>query len=149
MLLARIARAVAALAALPGVAVAQPSPPAATPAWSLSGNVGVFSQYVFRGLTQTNAKPALQGGFDAAHQGGFYAGTWLSNISWYSDTPGLDDASASLEWDVYGGWKWNAGNDVTLDAGLQYYAYPGRYPAAPPARTRSRPTPRRAGRCCR
>lgn len=129
------------LTALPGVALAQApatappttpglaNAPAATPDWTVTGNVGVFSQYVFRGLSQTDDKPALQGGFDVAHRSGFYAGTWLSNISWYSDTPGLDQASASLEWDIYGGWKWDVGHDVTLDAGLLQYAYPGRYPA--------------------
>jgi uncharacterized protein (TIGR02001 family) len=140
MTLARIARAFA-LTALPGVAPAQSSAPvpatapamadapAATPDWTMTGNLGVFSQYVFRGLSQTDDKPALQGGFDVAHRSGFYAGTWLSNISWYSDTPGLAAASARLEWDLYGGWKWDAGHDVTLDAGLLQYAYPGRYPA--------------------
>src|SRR5688572_17036529 len=64
---------------------------------TLSANVGLSSQYVFRGLTQTHQEPAIQGGFDYAHAGGFYAGTWLSNISWFSDlVPGT---SSSFEWD--------------------------------------------------
>jgi uncharacterized protein (TIGR02001 family) len=133
---------VLALCALPGVALAQssapapattpamPAAPAAPPDWTMTGNLGVFSQYVFRGLSQTDEKPAVQAGFDVAHRSGFYAGTWLSNVSWYSDTPGLEAASASLEWDLYGGWKWDLGNDFTLDAGLLQYFYPGRYPDA-------------------
>jgi uncharacterized protein (TIGR02001 family) len=52
----------------------------------VTANVGVFSQYVFRGLTQTDRHPAVQGGFDYAHPSGLYAGTWLSNISWFTDT---------------------------------------------------------------
>ncbi|NBR27852.1 MAG: hypothetical protein EBT83_05495, partial [Betaproteobacteria bacterium] len=52
---------------------------------TLTGNFGIFSQYIFRGLAQTNRKPAAQGGFDYAHESGFYAGTWLSNISWLKE----------------------------------------------------------------
>src|SRR5512137_2066927 len=52
------------------------------PDYTLTGNFGIYSQYIFRGLTQTDAKPAAQGGFDYAHKNGLYVGTWLSNISW-------------------------------------------------------------------
>jgi uncharacterized protein (TIGR02001 family) len=52
----------------------------------VSANVGIFSQFVFRGLTQTARHPAVQDGFDYALASGVYAGTWLSNISWFSDT---------------------------------------------------------------
>ena len=55
------------------------------PDWTFTGNVGLYSQYVFRGISQTNEKPAVQGGFDLGHKSGFYAGTWASNISWISD----------------------------------------------------------------
>jgi uncharacterized protein (TIGR02001 family) len=120
----------AALATLAcGTAVAQTPATPPAPDWTVSGNVGIFSQYVFRGLSQTNEKPALQGGIDVAHKSGFYAGTWLSNISWYSDTVGLQDASASLEWDFYGGYKWDLGNDFVWDFGGLYYYYPGSYPS--------------------
>jgi hypothetical protein len=60
--------------------------PAQTPAtapesdWTFTGNVGLYSQYVFRGISQTNEKPALQGGFDVGHKSGLYAGTWASNV---------------------------------------------------------------------
>ena len=96
---------------------------------SATANVGVFSQYVFRGLTQTDRHPAVQGGFDYAHSSGLYAGTWLSNISWFTDTnPGN---SASLEWDLYAGFKktWDLG--FTTDVGYLRYQYPGSYPALP------------------
>ena len=101
--------------------------PAATPAFTASANIGLFSQYVFRGLTQTNEKPALQGGFDVAHESGLYAGVWGSNISWISDaTP---HASASLEADLYAGYKHAWSDTISSDIGLLHYAYPGDFPA--------------------
>lgn len=105
------------------------TPAAAAPAsdHTLTGNVGLYSQYIFRGLTQTNRKPALQGGFDYSHSSGIYVGTWASNISWLRDaTPSSYSSGASLEWDFYGGFKGNFGkSDFTYDAGLLYYYYPG------------------------
>ena len=62
-------------------------PAAPPPEHTITGNVGLYSQYIFRGLTQTDRDPALQGGFDYAHSSGFYAGTWASNISWLKRTP--------------------------------------------------------------
>ena len=105
-----------------------PAPAAAPePDWVFTGNVGLFSQYVFRGISQTNEKPALQGGFDLGHKSGFYAGLWGSNISWLSDAN--TNVSASLEVDLYGGYKWAFAPDWTLDLGALYYWYPGSYPA--------------------
>lgn len=100
------------------VAAAEP-----TPEHTLTGNVGLYSQYIFRGLTQTDRKPALQGGFDYAHSSGLYAGTWASNISWLRDG-GAYRSGGSLEWDFYGGWKPTFG-DFTFDLGTLYYWYPG------------------------
>jgi uncharacterized protein (TIGR02001 family) len=116
-----------------GTAWAQTTPapaPAASapePDWTFTANVGIFSQYVFRGISQTNEKPAIQGGFDVAHKSGFYAGTWASNISWISD--GLPDASVSMEWDFYGGYKFALPSDFSGDVGVLQYYYPGSYPA--------------------
>ena len=47
---------------------------------SFSSNVGIFSQYVFRGITYSDERPALQGGFDYAHDNGLYAGIWGSTL---------------------------------------------------------------------
>jgi uncharacterized protein (TIGR02001 family) len=107
----------------PAIALAADPAPAPTPEHTITGNVGLYSQYIFRGLTQTNKEPALQGGFDYAHSSGFYAGTWASNISWLRDG-GAYRAGGSLEWDFYGGWKPTFG-DFTLDLGTLYYWYPG------------------------
>lgn len=105
----------------PGFASAQaPASP-----HTLTGNVGFFSQYIFRGLTQTDRDPALQAGFDYGHASGLYAGTWASNISWLRDF-GTYSGGGSLEWDFYGGFKGAFGkSDFGYDVGLLYYYYPG------------------------
>ena len=101
---------------------------APTPEHTLTGNVGVYSQYIFRGLTQTNKNPALQGGFDYAHASGLYAGTWMSNISWLTDTPTATGyKGGSLEMDFYGGYKGSLGGDVGYDVGVLQYYYPGNF----------------------
>lgn len=94
---------------------------------AFSANVGVVSQYVFRGLAQTNRRPAIQGGFDYAHASGLYAGTWLSNVNWVADA--IPDASASLEADFYAGFRGEFGSTgITGDIGYLRYQYPGSYP---------------------
>jgi len=91
---------------------------------SFSANVGLYSNYIFRGISQTSGEPALQGGFDYAHSSGFYAGTWASNISWLEDFGAYK--RSSLEWDFYGGFKGTIGkSDFTFDVGTIYYYYPG------------------------
>jgi len=91
---------------------------------TVSGNLGIFSNYIFRGVTQTTEKAALQGGFDYAHASGFYAGTWGSNVSWLTDG-GVYTAS-SLELDIYGGYAGTFGkSDFGYDVGAIYYYYPG------------------------
>ena len=118
-----VAGAVAA-ALLPGVALAQ-AQQAPTSPHTLTGNIGLYSQYIFRGLTQTDRDPALQGGFDYSHSSGLYAGTWASNISWLRDFPSYS-SGGSLEWDFYGGFKGTFGkSDFGYDVGLLYYYYPG------------------------
>lgn len=93
----------------------------------ISANVTLASEYVYRGISQTREKPALQGGFDYAHASGLYAGVWGSNISWLED---LDvNASSSLELDLYAGYKGKIGEDIGYDVGYLRYQYPGSYPA--------------------
>lgn len=121
------AGALLAIAVVAPAQAADEAAPAPQPALQLSSNIGVVSQYIFRGTTQTDGKPALQGGFDLSHSSGLYAGTWLSNISWISDTNAA--ASASLEADFYAGWKPAFTDWLTGDIGVLRYAYPGSYPA--------------------
>ena len=106
--------ALAAFAALP--VLAQNTPPA--PDYTLTANVGLFSDYRFRGFTQTDYNPAIQGGFDFAHKSGFYLGNWNSNVS------SAVFNGAPIEMDFYGGWKTTLG-EIGLDLGAIYYYYPG------------------------
>ncbi len=108
------------------VAHAQTAAPAAAPATpehTLTANAGIFSEYIFRGISQTAGKPALQGGFDYAHSSGFYLGTWGSSISWLQDFGAY--TRSSLEWDFYGGYKGTFADDFSYDVGVLYYYYPG------------------------
>ena len=76
-------------------------------------NIGVQSNYEFRGISQTDKNASLFGGADATY-GKFYAGTWLSNVEFHNGT--------SIEYDFYAGFKPQAG-PVALDLGVIYYGY--------------------------
>ena len=89
------------------------------PADPLSFNVGVVSEYRYRGISQTRLKPALQGGVDYAAPNGFYLGAWASTIKWIKDAGG--DAGAEV--DLYGGYKTEVAPGLTLDVGLLQYYY--------------------------
>ncbi len=95
--------------------------PAAIPEHSLSFNVGLASDYRYRGIAQSRLKPALSVGADYAHASGLYVGTWLSTIRWVKDAGG----NAPLEWDVYGGYKGRFGaSGLGYDVGMLRYQYP-------------------------
>lgn len=101
-----------------GVGLLMAAPAMAQERSSLSGNVALTSDYVFRGISQTGGNPAVQGGADYTH-GPFYVGAWASNI----DFEELG-AGSGIELDLYGGVRHNVG-PVTLDAGVIGYFYPG------------------------
>lgn len=94
-----------------------------TPEHTFTPNVGVVSDYLFRGVSQTRHAPALQGGIDYAHSSGLYAGISASTVTWVKDYLG----KGSTEVDFYGGYK-NAfaGGDWNYDMGLIHYNYPGK-----------------------
>jgi hypothetical protein len=116
-----IAAAVAGLFSLPSVVMAQAAAPAAAPAspHTITGNLGIYSSYRFRGIDQTFGKPALQGGIDYSHSSGVYLGNWNSNVN---EGAGFPDGN--LEMDFYGGYKFSTG-DFGFDVGAIYYYYPG------------------------
>jgi len=95
----------------------------------VTANVTVTNNYIYRGITQTNNKPAIQGGFDYAHESGFYIGNWNSSISWisdgYSNTGANKNISAPVEMDFYGGFKKELiGEGFASDIGVLQYYYP-------------------------
>lgn len=83
----------------------------------ISSTVTVTSEYVLRGVSQTNEEPAIQGSIDYAHDSGFYIGTWGSNVDF--------GTAAQLELDLYTGWVWEAQSGFGLDVGIIHYDYPG------------------------
>jgi len=88
-------------------------------AWSTSASVALSSEYVFRGITQTNSEPAISGSFDVNHSSGAYAGVWASNVDF---GPASD---VSLEIDYYTGFGGDFGESgVSYDIGALYYNYP-------------------------
>jgi uncharacterized protein (TIGR02001 family) len=121
-----IATAVLGALAAPSFVFAADAAPA--PALTVAYNVGLYSQYIFRGLTQTDRDPAVQGGVDLTHSSGFYLGAWATNISWLKD----DYAGATtynsggrMELDLYGGYRYNFSNGLGIDFGALQYIYPG------------------------
>lgn len=105
------------LAAAHAPAMAEESP------YTLSANIGLTSDYVFRGVSQTQNQPALQGGFDFVHSSGFYVGTWGSNVNWVEEG-GYKDKN-SMEIDLYGGFRGALAGDFGYDIGVVTYHYPG------------------------
>ena len=91
---------------------------APVPDIAVTSNVGITSDYRFRGISQNDRKVSFQGGFDVAFKQGFYLGTWGSNVSQWTATNG------SVEVDLYGGYKTEIGG-VALDIGAINYNYPG------------------------
>ena len=81
----------------PPPAPGAPPPPPAILGLALTGSATLGSQYIWRGLTQTDGKPTVQAELDLVHPTGFYLSTSLSNISWFTDqNAGLASAPVSL-----------------------------------------------------
>jgi uncharacterized protein (TIGR02001 family) len=95
-------------------------PKAPEPEYTLSYNIGAITEYRYRGIAQTHFDGTLQGGIDYAHKSGFYLGTWASGIKWIQDAGAKD---GDVEWDIYGGYKFEVAKDVTLDLGYLRYQY--------------------------
>ena len=113
--------------------------------WSVSANVAFTTDYRWRGVSFSDGDFAVQGGFDLAHEGGFYAGVWASSIETYGgildtqviETLDENGAAVSLpvatflsggetELDVYAGFS--GGTDVfAYDLGVLWYFYPGSF----------------------
>jgi uncharacterized protein (TIGR02001 family) len=93
------------------------------PDYTLAYNIGVVTDYRFRGMAQTNFNPALQGGADFSHKSGFYLGAWASNVSWVKDFNGA--SKGNYEVDLYGGYKGEIAKGFGYDVGLITYQYPG------------------------
>lgn len=112
-----LASAATLLAATP--AFAQAAAPA--PEYTLGYNVGVVTDYRYRGISQSRLDPALQGGIDFSHKSGFYVGAWASTIKWIKDAGA---SKGSMELDLYAGYKGEIAKDLGFDLGYLRYEYP-------------------------
>ena len=86
--------------------------------FTITGGATLTSDYRFRGISQTDKDPAIQGTIGISHSSGFYVGTWGSSIDDYVA------AGSDQEIDLYAGYKKTI-NGTTFDGGLLYYFYPG------------------------
>ncbi len=97
----------------------------AAQAFEVSANVALVSDYRFRGISQTGTDAAIQGGFDASWEPGFYLGTWASSVDFGDVTDG-SGSYGTMEIDYYAGWAGPVGDtDFGVDVGVFYYSYPG------------------------
>jgi uncharacterized protein (TIGR02001 family) len=106
---------VAALFAAPASADGMPSKGGGVPGITVTGNVGLTTDYVFRGISQTNEAAAVQGGVELTY-GGLYAGVAASSI---------ESGVGTAEIDLYAGYKARTGR-LLWDFGFIYYGYPHR-----------------------
>ena len=97
--------------------------PAAAQIEGLSANAAVTTNYIFRGISQSGANPAVQAGLDyAVGDTGLAFGTWASSIDFGSFGPTED--AAPFEWDIYGSYTFNVTDMFALSAGAIAYLYP-------------------------
>lgn len=103
--------------AAPALAQEDTAPPKAV---TVSGSVGLTSDYRFRGVSQSDEQLAVQGGATISHESGVYAGFWGSNLAGWGTFGG-----ANMELDLIAGFKVPVGGGGTLDVGATWYMYPG------------------------
>lgn len=93
-------------------------------AWAFGGTVTGTSDYVWRGVSQTRGKPALQAELSVSHASGFYVGAFASNVDFtatYDEDDGID-----YELDPFVGWSGALGDSGTeLDVFVSRVTYPG------------------------
>lgn len=116
--LSRLA-AVAALAFIAVPAFAQDESP-----WSVSGGVWAVSDYVWRGVSQTQEDPTWQAELGVEHESGFYVGVFLSGVDF---TPSGADWDDGIDYEVnaYLGWSGRISDTLTLGLDYTRIAYPG------------------------
>jgi uncharacterized protein (TIGR02001 family) len=124
------------LAAAPALAQESDPPPPATPtdapsaipAFDISGEAMLLSDYRFRGVSRSDEDPAAEAGFMIRHESGFYAGargtTLGGNDPYRLRNPAFRD-QGDVQMDLYAGYGRSLGGGFDLDAGLMYYAFAG------------------------
>jgi len=82
----------------------------------LSGDITFTSDYAFRGISQTDEAPAIQGGLTLSDESGFYVSVWGSSVDF--------GGQGTLEFDVMLGWSGAINEDWSVDVGVMRYGYP-------------------------
>ena len=109
------------------LAVGLAATPASAQIAGLSGNAAVTTNYIFRGISQSGANPAVQAGIDYALPGtGLALGTWASSIDFGSiaGSDGIPHDAAPFEWDIYGSYTFAITDAFGVSAGAIAYLYP-------------------------
>ncbi len=104
------------LAAMPVISSAQDASAEAGSS-SFSWNAAVTSEYLYRGISQTDDQPAIQAGAGYAFDNGIYVGAWASNVDFNEGT--------DAEIDTFIGWNRALSDSATLDVQLLRYNYVG------------------------
>src|SRR3546814_1443546 len=102
------------LSSAPAFAQEEPAGPV-----TVTGSVGLVSDYRFRGVSQSDRGMAIQGGITATHESGFYVGTWGSNLGGWGRFGG-----ANMERDLVAGYPAALGEGNKGDIGLNWDMYP-------------------------
>jgi uncharacterized protein (TIGR02001 family) len=90
--------------------------------WTITGDVAIASQYRYRGISQSDNRPAVQGAITITHASGFYLATWDSSASAGNSPVNI----GGTEIDIYGGFTHALGQSgVVFDGGLYGYVFPG------------------------
>ena len=84
--------------------------------FSLSGDIGITSDYRFRGISNSDNKAAIQGSLNLEHRSGWYAGVWASNVDL--------DIGTHLETDYYAGYVLPLSENSSVDINYTYFDYP-------------------------
>lgn len=109
-----------------GNVYAQDDATEASAPWTTTLSGTLVSDYVFRGVSQTQTDPALQGGLTFAHESGFYTGIWGSSVDFIPDNaPPAAEDGADVEVDAFIGYGFSFSEHWTGDISLTRYMYPG------------------------
>lgn len=83
-----------------------------------SGSAALTSDYVFRGISQTQGDPALQASIRVDAANGLYGALWGSKVG-FASSP-----DASVEIDYVAGWRGKVGEAWAVDLNATYFTYP-------------------------
>ena len=90
----------------------------------VSGNIALTTDYKFRGISQSDSAPSVQGGFDVAFDNGAYIGTWGAAVDFDCAIDTCGGLNGGIELDYYAGFASDISDSVSYDIGYIYYDYP-------------------------